>query len=125
MQNDVPNIPIHLHISAQIYYNMNFITSSSNFSTRLPWVFEINLHRLLLKDYCFSTQKMHVSEYVCKTCLKIRHFVKIAGKPLENFLQTATLLRILAFTNQFLTFFDILYFKNTNFLTKTKTCLLC
>ena len=53
----------------QIYYNMNFITSSSN----LPQDFSGTL-RLIFPD-CFwrtfcGTQKMHICEYICKTCLK-------------------------------------------------------
>ena len=38
--------------------------------TRFPWHFEINLCRLLLEDFSCGTQKMHISEYVCKTCLQ-------------------------------------------------------
>ena len=35
----------------QIYSNMNFSTSLSNFNTRFSWHFEINLCQLLLQDY--------------------------------------------------------------------------
>ena len=49
---------------------MNFITSSSNFIARFPWHFEINLCRLLLEEIFCSKQKMHIYEYVCKTCPK-------------------------------------------------------
>ena len=54
----------------QIYYNVNFITLSSNFITRFPRYFKINLHWLLLEDNFLSHKKMHISEYDCKTCLK-------------------------------------------------------
>ena len=69
----------------QIYYKMNFITSSSI----LPHDFDINLRWQLLEDFLYKkciflnisvklvlegffcgTQKMHFSEYICKTCLK-------------------------------------------------------
>ena len=65
MKNDIPNISSPLQV-AQIYYNMNFIASSSRF----PWHFESNFNDCFWRTIFYSTQKMHVSECVCKTCLK-------------------------------------------------------
>ena len=70
----------------QIYYNINFITSPSNFITRFPWDFEINLHRLLLEDTFSSTQKRHVFEYICKTCIKELCILLKCRETFEKFL---------------------------------------
>ena len=99
----------------QIYYNMNFIILPSDFTTRFLWHFQV----------IFSTQKMHISEYACKTFLKELGILLNAGKSLKNFLHPATLLKLLVFHKFFSKVFWTLYFKNINFLTKTKKCLLC
>ena len=69
MKNDVPNIPNYRHISDQMYYNMNFILlpsiSSQDFLGTFRSIFGDCFWRT-----CFVAQKMHISEYVCKTCLK-------------------------------------------------------
>ena len=52
----------------QIYYEFHHIFIS--FITKCPSHFEINLCRLFLEDFFFVAQKMHISEYVCKNCLK-------------------------------------------------------
>ena len=57
MKIDIPNIASHFIFLTQIYYNLNFITSSSNFIPRFSWHFEINLRWLLLKDYCLKHTK--------------------------------------------------------------------
>ena len=41
----------------KIYYNMNFITPSSNLITRFPWYFKIRLRQLLLEDYFLAHKK--------------------------------------------------------------------
>ena len=46
------------------------------------------------------------------------------GKPLKNFLQPASLLKILVFHNFFFKVFWQLYIKNISFLTNTKICLI-
>ena len=76
----------------QIYCNMNFITSSSNFFTRFLCHFEINLRWLLLEDYFCSTQKMHI--YVCKICLKQLGILLKCSGAFEKLLQPKTLLKI-------------------------------
>ena len=50
MKNDIRNIPSHLHISDLNLLQYEFITLSSNFTTRFPWYFKINLPRLVLED---------------------------------------------------------------------------
>ena len=89
---------------------MNLITSSSNFITRSPWRFEINLHQLLLEDYFCTTQKMHVSEYICKTCLKELGILLKCRETLEKFLAAWNSCK---------------NFRSTNFLKKTKRSILC
>ena len=69
MKNDIPNIPSHLHISDSNLLQYEFTHIVIKFYTRFPWYFKINLHQLLLEDI-FSTQKMNISEYACKTFLK-------------------------------------------------------
>ena len=86
----------------QIYYNMNFITSSSNFITRIS---------LALWDQSLSTasgglffvahKKMHISEYVCKTCLKELGILLKCSETFEKFLTSCNFLKILVFQNFF------------------------
>ena len=74
---------------------------------------EINLRWLLLEDLFCSTQKMHISEYVFKTCLK----------ELGTFFKCRETFEITDLPQFFFKGFWQLYFKNINFLTKTKRCL--
>ena len=110
-------------ILTQIYYNMNFITLPSNFITRFPWYFKINLYWLILVDNFLAHKKMHISDYACKTCLKKLRILLKWGKSLKNFLQPVNSSKIMVFHNFFPNFWQ-LHFKNINFLTKTKKCLL-
>ena len=102
----------------QIYYN--FVTSLSNFITRFPWHFVINLSQLLLEDYFLYHAKMHTLEYIWKTCIK----------ELRNFLKwRETFEKVLAACNSSqntgLPWFFLKVFWRLYFLTKTKRCLLC
>ena len=54
----------------QIYYNMNFITPSSNFITRFPWNFNINLCQLLLEDNFLAHKKCIFLNMPAKLVLK-------------------------------------------------------
>ena len=125
----------------QIYYNMNFITLSSSFITRVPWYFKINLRWMLLEDNFLAHKKCIFLNMPAKLVLRISNFVKMQDN-LSYILPT--LLKILVF---FPSFSDngILrtsylecrftlkrvrdvtrtYSHTTNFLTKTKKCLLC
>ena len=109
----------------QIYYNMNFITLSSNFITRFPWYFKISLHWLLLEDNFLAHKKMHISEYACKTCLKKLGILLKCRETFEKFLAACQLFWKYWSSTFFPNIFWQLYFKNINFLTKTKKCLLC
>ena len=68
---------------------------------------------------------MHVSGYACKTCLKELGILLKCKEPCMESLQSVTFLQMLVFHKFFLKISDILYFKNNNFLAKTKRCLLC
>ena len=61
----------------QIYYNLNFITLSSNLMTRSPWYFEISLCRLLLEDNFLADKKCIFLNMPAKLVLRIRSFVKM------------------------------------------------
>ena len=63
----------------QIYYNMNFITLSSNFITRFSWYFKINLRWLLLEDNFLAHKKCIFLNMPAKLVLRIRNFVKMQG----------------------------------------------
>ena len=51
------------------YYNMNFITSSSASSKDFTGTLRSIFADCFWRIFC-SIQKMHIFEYVCKTCLK-------------------------------------------------------
>ena len=95
----------------QIYYNMNFII-------RFHWHFEINLCQLLLEDFFCSTQKMHVSEYVCKICLREQGILLKCRKAFEIFLAECNSSKNTGLPQFFFIGFWQLYSKNINFLTK-------
>ena len=119
MKNDIPNIPSHFHI-----YNMNFVTLSWNFITRFPWYFKINLGRRFLEANFLARKKCIFLNMPAKLVLRIRNFVKMQGNLWKISCSLPTFLKILVFHNFFQIFWQ-LYFKNINFLTKTKKCLLC
>ena len=105
-----------------IYYNMNFITLSWNFITRFPWYFKINLGRLFLEANFLARKKCIFLNMPAKLVLRIRNFVKMQGNLWKTSCNLPTLLKILVFHNFFQ---QQLCFKNINFLTKNKKCLLC
>ena len=102
----------------QIYYSMNFITLSSNFITRFPWYFKINLCRLLLEGNFLAHKKCIFFNMPAKLVLRIRNFFKM---PLKNFLQPANFSENTGPPQFFSKFFRQLYFKNINFLTKVNS----
>ena len=107
----------------QIYYNMNFITLSSSFITRVPWYFKINLRWMLLEDNFLAHKKCIFLNMPAKLVLRIRNFVKMQGNLWKISCSLPTLLKYWSSTT-FSKFFWKLYFKNISFLTKTKKCLL-
>ena len=108
----------------QIYCNINFIALSSSFITRFPWYFKINPRRMLLEDNFLAHKKYIFLKMPAKLILRIRNFVKMQGNLWKISCSLPTFLKILVFHNFFQIFWQ-LYFKNINFLTKTKKCLLC
>ena len=125
MKNDIPNIPNHLHIYWPKFtlYELRHIVI--NFITRFPWHFVINLCQLLLENFFRSTQKMHISEYVCKICLKELEILLKCWETFEKFLAACNFSKNTGLPQFFFIGFCQLYFININFLTKTKRCLLC
>ena len=109
----------------QIYCSMNFITLSLNLITRFPWYFKINLRRLPLEDNFLAHKNCIFLNMPAKLVLRISNFVKMQGSLWKISCSLRTLRKILVFQNFFSKFFWKLYFKNINFLTKTKKCLLC
>ena len=107
----------------QIYYNMNFITSSSissqDFLGTLRSIFAN------WRTFFCSTQKMHISEYVCKTCLKELGILLKYRETFETFLVTCNSSKNTGLPQFFSKVFGQLYFKDISFLKKTKRFLLC
>ena len=126
MKNDITNIPNYLHISDPNLPQYEVHNIVINFITRFPWHFEINLCWLLLEDSFFAAhKKMHISEYVCKTCLKELGILLKCRETFEKFLAACNSSKNTGLPQFFFKGFWQLYFKNINFLTKTKRCLLC
>ena len=120
MKNDILYILNYLHgISDQNLLQYEFYHIFINFIIRFPWHFEISLCRLLLEDFFCSTQKKHVSEYVCKSSLKELRILLKCRKTFEKFLAVCYSSKNTGLPKGFWQ----LYFKNINFLTKTRRCL--
>ena len=109
----------------QIYYNMNFITSFSISSQDFPVTLRSIIAYCFWRTFFCSTQKMHISEYVCKTCLKELGILLKCRETFEKFLAACNSSKNTGLPQFFFKGFWQLYFKNINFLTKTKRCLLC
>ena len=107
----------------QIYYNMNFITSSSISSQDFPGTLRSIFAKCFWWTFFCSTQKMHISEYLCKTCLKELGILLKCRETFEKFLSACNYSKNTGLPQFFFKGFWQLYFKNINFLTKTKRCL--
>ena len=71
-------------------------------------------------------RKMHISEYVCKTCLKELGILLKCREIFEKFLAACNCSKNTGFPQFFTKVSDnCVLFKNINFLTKIKRCLLC
>ena len=106
MKNDIPNISNYVHISDPnlLSYELHHIVI--NFITRFPWHFEINLCQLLLEDFFCSTQKkMHISETVCKICLKELGILLKCRETFQKFLAACNSSKNTALPQIFLTGF--------------------
>ena len=125
MQDDTHNIPNYLHISDPDLLWCEFPHIAINFITRFLWHFEINLCQLLLEGFLCSTQKMHISEYACKICLKELAILLKCRETFEKIFAAYNASKNTGLPHIFFLGFWQLYFKNINFLTKTKRCLWC
>ena len=122
MKNDIPNIPNYLHKFTMIW------DSSHRHQFLCKMSLSIWNQSLLTASggvFFVAHKKMHISEYVCKTCLKELGTLFKCRKTFEKFLAAWNSSRNNAFPQFFFTTFWKLYFKNINFLTKTKRSLLC
>ena len=71
----------------QIYFNMNFITSSSISSQDFPDTLRLVFSDYFWRTFFCSTQKNEFSEYVCKTCWKELRILLKCRETLEKFLE--------------------------------------
>ena len=124
MTNVIPNIPNYLHLSGANLLQYEFHHLIINFIIRFPWHFEISLCRLLVEDLFWST-KMRTSEYVCKTYLKELGILLKCRETYEEFLAACNSSKNTGLPKKIFTSLLQLYFKNINFETKTRRCLLC
>ena len=108
----------------QIYYNMNFITSSSISSQDFPGTLKSIFADCFWRTFFVAHKKLHISEYVCKTCLKELGILLKCRETFEKFLAVSNSSKNTGLPHFFFTDFWQLYFKNINFLGKTKRCLL-
>ena len=70
-------------------------------------------------------KKMHFSEYVCKTCPKESRMFLKCREIFEKFIVACNSFKNTGLPKCFFKSFWQLHFKNINFLTKKKKCLLC
>ena len=71
-----------------------------------------------------STQKMHISEYTCKICLKVLGILLKCRETFEKFIAVSKSSKNTGLTQFFFMGFWQLNFKNINILRKTKRCLI-
>ena len=120
MKNDILNIPNYLHLSDPklVLYEFHYIVI--NFISRFSWHFEIEFRPLLLEDFFCSTQKRHISEYVCKTCLEELGILLKYRETFKKLIATCNSSKNTGLSQFSFKGFWQLCFKNVNFLTKTK-----
>ena len=110
----------------KVYFNINFITSPSISLQDFPGTLRSNFVHCFWRTFFFvAHKKMHISEYVCKTCLKELGILLKGRETFEKFLAACNSSNNTGLPQFFFTSFYQLYFKNISFLTKTKKCLLC
>ena len=108
----------------QIYYNMNFITSSSISSQDFLGTLRSIFANCFWRTFFCSTQKMHISEYVCKTCLKELGILLKCRETFKKFIaawNSATIWSSTIFFQRFST----TVFKEHQFPNKNQKVLLC
>ena len=114
---------ITLIFLTQIYYKINFITSSSISSYVFLGTLRSTFAGCFWRNFFCNTQ-MRISEYICKTCFKELGILLKCGETFEKFLVTCNSPKNTGLPQFFFRGFWQLYFKNIHFLTKTKRCLL-
>ena len=112
-----PNIPNYLHISDPKYDQFHHKISLALWDQSLPTA---------SGGLVFAAhKKMHISEYVCKTCLKESGILLKWRETFEKFLAACISSKNTGVPQFFFyTGFRQLHFKTINFPTKTKRCLL-
>ena len=70
MKNDMPNIPGHLHSSDSNLLQYEFHHIVITFYHKISLVLWDQSLPTASGGQFFSTQKIYISEYACKTCLK-------------------------------------------------------
>ena len=106
----------------QIYYNMNFITLSSILPQDFPSTLRLVFADCFWRTFFCGTQKMHICEYICKTCLKELGILLKCRQIFEKFIAAWIYSKNTGLPQFFFKDFWQMYLKNTNFLTKTKRC---
>ena len=95
----------------EIYYNMNFVTSSSILPQDFPGTLRLIFADCFWRTFFCGTQKMHICEYICKTCLKELGILLKCRLIFEKFIAAYYLLQLLQL--QFIaTILKILVFHN-------------
>ena len=124
---------ITLIFLTQIYYNIiqyNFITSFHHIITSVssqdfPGTLRSIFANCYWRTFFCRIQNMHISEYVCKNCLKELGILLKCRETFEKFLAACNSSKNTGLPQFFFKGFWQLHFKNINFLTKIKRCLLC
>ena len=93
MKNDIyiPNVPSHLHISDANLLQYEFHHIIIKFYHKSSLVLQDQPSLNASGGQFFSTQKMHISEYACKTCLKKFGILLKCRETLEKFLAACQL----------------------------------
>ena len=109
----------------QVYFNMNFITSSSISSQDFPDTLRSIFANCFWRIFFVAHKKMYISEYLCKTCLNDLGILLKCRKTFEKIFAGCNSSKNTDLPKFFFTCFWQLYFKSINLLTKTKWFLLC
>ena len=122
MKIDIPNTPNTFLFLTQIYYNMNFIPSSSVLPQDFPGTLRLIFADCFWRTFFVVHKKRHISEYICKTCSKGLGILLKCKETFEKFIEAWNSSKSTGLPQFFFKGFWQLYLKNINFLTKTKRC---
>ena len=115
-----PRLPSYFWLKFTIIWTSSH---GHQFHHKISLHFEINLCWLLLEDFCLQHTKKCI--YVCKNCLKELGILLKCRETFKKFLAACNSSKNTGLPQFVFTGFWQLYFKNINFPTKTKRCLLC